>query len=154
MDVVNSVLYFVSKTSKTLFALDLDKGTYSSSSTESGAFDLQPDQLKSIGSSDGPTDQSILYFCEDGGSQCDVHGRNLENGKFFTIIEGTGYSTETTGLAFSPIDAKYMFLAFQGPGVIWKFWRTDGLSFAGTLADIKYPDQESAIDRRLYFPIP
>merc|ERR1712076_557 len=78
----------------------------------------------------------MIYFCEDGGSACDIHGRD-NDGNYFTIVEGTGYSTETTGLAFSP-DSKYMFVAFQSPGVIWQFWRDDGLPFTGPIVDIKY----------------
>merc|ERR1712110_823015 len=77
-----------------------------------------------------------IYFCEDGGSACDIHGRD-NDGNYFTIVEGTGYSTETTGLAFSP-DSKFMFVSFQDPGVIWQFWRDDGLPFTGPIVDIKY----------------
>lgn len=96
-----------------------------------GAFNLQPDQLvRIVGEGD------ILYFCEDGGSACDIHGRD-STGKYFTIVEGVGYSTETTGLAFSP-DGMYMYVAFQGNSNVCSFWRTDGLSFNGTVADTKY----------------
>ena len=105
--------------------MDLDAGTYECSSTVSGAFNNQPDQIKII--LDDP--QGIVYFCEDGGNDCGIHGRDSD-GRFFSIVDGPGYNTETTGLAFSP-DAKYMFVSFQGDGVIWQFWREDGLPFTG-----------------------
>ncbi|KAL7450438.1 hypothetical protein ACHAWC_002356 [Mediolabrus comicus] len=102
-----------------------------SSSTVSGAFDKQPDQIQKI-----VGDTNFLYFCEDGGSSCDIHGRNT-NGDFFTIVRGDGYATETTGLAFSP-DHKFMYVSFQENSNIYAFWRTDGLSFDAVKADIKY----------------
>lgn len=112
IDVVNGILFFVSKQDKTLFELDLDAGTFVRTSTRSGAFNLEPDQLKIIDvGSDGDTN-NLIYFCEDGGRSCDIHGRDMKNGKYFTIVQGTGYNSETTGLAFSP-DAKYMFVSFQ-----------------------------------------
>jgi len=132
IDVVDGILYFVSKTDKKLFTLDLDQMTYNRTSTVSGAFNLQPDQLKTIVSDPN----GILYFCEDGGSGCDLHGRD-NTGKYFTILKGDGYNSETTGLAFCG-NGRYMLLAFQYPGVIWQFWREDGLPFSGSIVDIKY----------------
>lgn len=132
IDVVDGSLFFVSKVDKYLFELDLDAGTFVRTSTVSGAFNLQPDQLKAI-----DPDHGFIFFCEDGGSDCDLHGRNTNTGEYFTLVEGTGYSTETTGLAFCGND-KYMLLSFQGPGVIWQFWRSDGLPFDGSYVDIKY----------------
>lgn len=152
IDVVNGILIFVSKSDKTLFELDLDAGTYTRSSTVSGAFNNQPDQLEILTggdvNGDGLTNDEdiIFYFCEDGGSDCDIHGRSLATNQYFTIVKGTGYGTETTGLAFSP-DAKYMLVSFQGEGVIWQFWRTDGLPFTGQRLDIKYHGESSG--RRL-----
>jgi hypothetical protein len=35
-------------------------------------------------------------------------------------------------------DFKFMFVAFQGPGVIWQFWRQDGRPFSAAPLDIKY----------------
>lgn len=131
IDVFNRSLFFVSKARKTLITLDLAAQTWSSSSTVSGQFDLQPDQIgRIIGDGD------ILYFCEDGGSDCDIHGRD-SSGQYFTIVEGTNFSTETTGLAFSP-DAMYMYVAFQGNSEVFAFWRTDGLPFNGAVAGTKY----------------
>ena len=146
IDVVDGVLFFVSKLDKTLFELDLDAGTFTRTSTVSGAFDLQPDQLKAINNDPSPdsVENNIIYFCEDGGANSDIHGRNTLSGEYFTIVRGDDYATETTGLAFSP-DLKYMFIAFQGPGVIWQFWRDDGLPFNGQIVDIKY---HSEIQRR------
>ena len=124
-------MFFVSKADKELFSLDLATQTWTSSSTRSGQFNLQPDQLgRVIG------DDEILYFCEDGGSDCDIHGRD-SSGQYFTIVEGTGYSTETTGLTFSP-DAKFMYVAFQGASEVFAFWREDGLPFSGSVAGTKY----------------
>ena len=102
------------------------------SSTVGGAFNNQPDQIQSI--TNDPN--QIVYFCEDGGNDCGVHGRNSA-GQFFSILDGIGYNTETTGIAFSP-GAEYMFLSFQSPGVIWQFWRNDGLKFTDQILQIKY----------------
>lgn len=137
IDVVDGILFFVSKIDRTLFELDLDALTFTRTSTVSGAFNLEPDQLKAI--VNDPNE--LVYFCEDGGPACDIHGRNSE-GEYFTIVEGTDYNTETTGLGFSP-DAKYMFVAFQEPGVIWQFWRSDGLPFTGNIVDIKYHAEQA-----------
>jgi sugar lactone lactonase YvrE len=131
IDVINRQLFFVSKVNKELFELDLANMTWIVQSTVSGAFDQQPDQIQKI-----VGDSDFLYFCEDGGSNSDIHGRNKE-GEFFTIVRGDGYSTETTGLAFSP-DGMFMYVAFQSNSNVYAFWRTDGLSFGATKADIKY----------------
>jgi len=131
IDVHDRILNFVSKVEQRLFTLDLGAQTWSDSSTVSGAFDLDPDQLSRIvGEGD------LLYFCEDGGDDCDVHGRD-STGKYFTIVEGRGYATETTGLAFSP-DGRFMYVSFQEDSNVYSFWRTDGLAFNGTVADTKY----------------
>lgn len=138
IDVVNGKLFFVSKADRTLFELDLDAGTFIRTSTVSGSFNLQPDQFKAISPSDP---NNMIYFCEDGGSNCDVHGRNSVTGEYFTIVTGDGYSTETTGLGFSP-DGKYMLISFQEPGVIWQLWREDGLPFDGQIIDVKYHSEQ------------
>jgi len=131
IDCHNRILNFVSKTRKTLFTLDLEMGTYIASSTVSGLFDLQPDQLKrAVG------DGKILYFAEDGGNDCDIHGRD-STGQYFTIVRGDDYPTETTGLAFSP-NGIYFYAAYQTDANIFVFWRTDGLPFNGIVADTKY----------------
>jgi len=131
IDVRDGKVYFVSKALKRLVILDLDALTYEYSSTQSGAFNNQPDQVARILNSD----DDVLYFCEDGGNDCGVHGR-APDGRFFTILEGPGYNTETTGLAFSP-DRKRMFVSFQGSRV-FEITREDGFSFAGGVLDIKY----------------
>jgi len=131
IDVHNRILNFVSKKKKSLFTLDLEAGTWKSTSTVSGAFDLQPDQLGRI------IDDGVLYFCEDGGSGCDVHGRDVKTGQFFTIVTGDGYDTETTGLAFSP-NNMFMYVAFQRDSKLYSFWRDDGLPFNGAVAYTKY----------------
>lgn len=78
----------------------------------------------------------VLYFAEDGGSDCDIHGRD-STGQYFTIVRGDAYNTETTGLAFSP-DSMFMYVAFQGASNVYSFWRTDGLPFDGKVASTKY----------------
>ena len=45
---IGSKLYFVAKTNQQLFILDLDNMTYVESSTVSGAFNRQPDQIQTI----------------------------------------------------------------------------------------------------------
>jgi sugar lactone lactonase YvrE len=131
IDVINRQLFFVSKVKKELFELDLDLMTWIRTSTVSGAFESQPDQIQKV-----VGDSEFLYFCEDGGAFSDIHGRNRD-GKFFTIVRGDGYGTETSGLAFSP-DNRFMYVAFQGNSNVYAFWRTDGLTFNAVKADIKY----------------
>ena len=105
--------------------------TYEASSTVSGAFNRQPDQVKALVDDPmelgTPTEKEIrskrrngfkfltvllldpiyaVYFCEDGGNDCGVHARDSA-GRFFSILDGPGYRTETTGLAFSP-DRRFM----------------------------------------------
>lgn len=121
------------KVDKLLYILDLDTKTFEVSSTQSGAFDSQPDQVaRLVGQED------ILYFCEDGGSDCGVHGRNA-NGKFFTVLQANTAEMhgETTGLAFSP-NKMSMYVSFQKPGKIVEVRRIDGRPFGGQRLDIKY----------------
>lgn len=97
-------LYFVSKTLKQLYDLDLDAGTYRNSTTTHGLFDGAPDQLQRIVSPDGSLESEedeILYFTEEKGKDAGVHGRN-QKGQYFTILESPEYHDEVTGLAFSP----------------------------------------------------
>lgn len=131
IDVHNRILNFVSKTTQKLITLDLASGAYTTSSTDSGALDLQPDQLgRILGDSD------LLYFCEDGGSNCDIHARN-NDGDYFTIVKGDGHASETTGLSFSP-DGMHMYFAVQSGSFIYDVWRTDGKAFNGEVAYTKY----------------
>ena len=138
IDIRQGKLYYTTKAAKYLFIIDLDTGTFSRSSTVSGAFDSQPDQVaRVLDFKSGATD-GILYFCEDGGAQCGVHGRDAQ-GRFFTILQSASstLSGETTGLAFSP-GGIYMYVSFQSPGIIFEISRTDGLPFYGATLDIKY----------------
>ena len=48
---------------------DPDSGVAHLSSTVSGAFNNQPDQIQKLGG-------DLLYFCEDGGRDCGVHARD------------------------------------------------------------------------------
>jgi hypothetical protein len=61
IDIVDSTLYFTSKVLKRLTILDLKKMKYTYSSTVSGAFKEQPDQVERL----VPNKDSVLYFCED-----------------------------------------------------------------------------------------
>ena len=138
IDVRDGKIYFTAKVQKYLYIFDIDNLTYERSSTEQGAFDNQTDQVaRVLDFSNGDTD-GILYFCEDGGDHCGVHGRDSD-GNYFTILdnEGAEFSGETTGLAFSP-DGIFMYVAFQNPGHIFEIRRTDGLPFHGEKLDIKY----------------
>lgn len=135
-------LYFVGKKSKALVVLYTDsqypnRGMAHLSSTESGAFNRQPDQIAALVS-----DQSeLVYFCEDGGDDTGVHARD-DTGKFYSILDGyPAYPSETTGLAFSP-DRKRMYFAFQDVGddvgYVFEVTREDGYKFGGATLDIKY----------------
>lgn len=133
MEIVDGLLYFTIKKAKFLFILDLDKGRYTRHTTKSGAFDTAPDQIRAADNDRN----GVTYFCEEGGRKSGLHGRDDETKKFFSILDGPGYRSETTGIAFSP-DGKFMFLAFQGHGVVWQFWRTDGLAFSDHFVGPKY----------------
>ena len=134
IDIVDNMLYFVSKSNKMLWTLDMDAGTYESSSTISGAFENQPDQIKSITGSNGVL---YMYFTEDGSKANGVHGRDKYH-RSFTILEGRDkYTSETTGLAFSP-DNMHMYVAFQKQGTLFDCSREDGYSFIGRTIDMKY----------------
>jgi len=151
IDIRDGMLYYTTKDQHFLFIIDLSNGTFQRSSTDSGAFDSQPDQVARILTSDGSTDD-ILYFCEDGGDDCGVHGRDSD-GNFFTILQdaGSNFGGETTGLAFSP-DGMFMYVAFQSPGHIFEIRRLDGLPFYGERLDIKYhmaDDNPNPFNRKL-----
>jgi hypothetical protein len=135
-DIRNGKLYVTCKDRKQLFILDLDAKTYSVSSTASGAFDGEPDQVARLlgsGSGDG-----MLYFCEDVKEVAGVHARDAK-GRYFTILQGKRgvIDGETSGLAFSPGN-KYMYVSFQKEGKVFEIRRRDGKPFDGQRLDIKY----------------
>lgn len=85
IDITNGVIYMTAKLPKILMILDLETGIYERYSTESGAFDGQPDQIQRVLGDTAQDD--ILYFCEDDGAANGVHGRD-SSGNFYTILEG------------------------------------------------------------------
>ena len=132
IDSADGKVFFVSKASKRLFILDLEQQTYTNSSTVSGAFHDEPDQVARL----VRNDESILYFCEDGGVKPGVHGRTVD-GAYFTVLEGSLVdSEETTGLGFGGL--YHMYVAFQNAGHIYDCTRDDGRPFNGEVLDIKY----------------
>lgn len=62
IDFHNGRVYFVSKTLKMLYVLDLDRMSYTQSSTVSGTFDAQPDQISFL-VGDDPRRDSFLCKC-------------------------------------------------------------------------------------------
>lgn len=113
VDVAGSNLFFVCKGTRTIFTLDLNGNTYTSSSTSATAlFEGEPDMIRTI-LSDETAAETLLYFTEDNGRRAGVHARN-QAGEMHTILEGF-YSPETTGLAFSP-NGKFMYICFQEDG--------------------------------------
>jgi hypothetical protein len=132
-----NLLYFVTKRLKVLFILDLDRMTYVSHSTNNGLFNGQPDQLvRMFDENSAIENDTLLYFTEDGGRLAGVHARNLD-GKYFSILESTQYTDETTGLSFSP-DAKHLYVAYQDNGMLFDVTRTDGLPFHAKTLNVKY----------------
>jgi len=125
-------VYFVSKTKKRLLILNLAEMTVEFSSTLSGAFNRQPDQIKIIAGDA----RGMVYFCEDGGDDCGVHARDID-GRFYSILDGPDYNTETTGLCFSP-NRKHLYVVFQGGGHLFDITRSDGYAFGAQTLDIKY----------------
>lgn len=123
----NGILKFVSKTQREMFRLDLDKMTYTVTSTSTsglaggGRFEAEPDHL--LATADG-----LLYFTEDGGSTPGVFVYDGSN--YFALLESDYSGDETTGIAFSP-DRKYMFFCIQERGLLFQVSRLDGHSFEG-----------------------
>lgn len=142
MECLDGICYMVTKREMFLFTMNMKDMTFVRTSTVSGAFNNQPDQIRLIAGGD-PND--IVYFCEDGGDDCGVHGRDSE-GHFFSILDGVDYDTETSGLDFTS-DGMMMIVSFQGdPGTIWLFWREDGYPFTGAVLDIKYHEHDHETD--------
>lgn len=134
IDIARGVIYVTAKKPKKLLILDIERGTWKLTSTESGAFDKQPDQVRFILGDNAQED--VLFFCEDGGENSGVHGRDSQ-GNFYNVLNGK-YDTETSGLAFSP-DNTRMYVSYQeNPGLVFEVKRRDGYPFAGTRLDIKY----------------
>jgi len=137
IDFRDGFLYLVSKTTKYLYVFDLDHGTWKKSSTVFGAFNNEPDQVRFI---IGDSGKGQLYFTEDSYSgKCGIHARRAVDGAYLTIVEsdGTKYTSETTGLAFS-VDKTKLYFAFQYEGHLWELSREDGLTFdADTILDIR-----------------
>ena len=120
---------------KLLFILNLDTGAYKLTSTVSGLFEGQPDQVARI--VNNAKSDSTLYFCEDGASMNGVHGRDKTD-QFFTVFESIDHPSETTGLTFSP-DGRHMYVSFQyQPGHIFDITREDGFPLDGPTLDIIY----------------
>ena len=142
-------LVFVSKKQKETFVLNLDDGNFTSSGTERGIFDGEPDQVNYMlkrrsGARRRNGGSPLLVFTEEGGRRNGVHARN-EEGNYLTLVEARDKDMdETTGLTFSP-DLKHMYFAFQDDGYVFDVWRDDGLEFDGDVLDIKwhYSSEES-----------
>lgn len=143
-------LYFVSKKTYLLYTLDLEKNTYTTTSTErnlfgDGTFTDSPDQI--IRGKGG----DVLYFTEDGGKSLGVYAID-KNNKRYAIFEAYSQKyngDETTGLAFSP-DGRRMYACFQDCGCddsdgidftcgcLLEFARLDGKTFDGSTLALKF----------------
>merc|ERR1719469_1144370 len=143
IDIHEGKLYFTAKYYRELIILDLDTEYWTWSSTVSGAFEHQPDQVNRIVQGD-----AILYFCEDGGPYArghhGIHGRDGD-GRFYSILNNREFYSETTGLAFSP-DGIHMYFSQQDPGIIYDIKRVVGMPFNGTHLDILYHDLPSVTE--------
>lgn len=146
---VIGTLYFVSKKEYLMYILDLEKFTYTTTSTKDslfgdGEFTNQPDQI--IRGKGG----EVIYFTEDGGNTVGVYAidKNNERYAIFEAYSSLYDGDETTGLAFSP-DGTKMYACFQdcgcnGAGVdltcgcLLEFARLDGGSFHGSTLSLKF----------------
>lgn len=118
-------LFFTCKLNRELFALHLDHNTYTKSFTTTSDLIGTPDQLRlcALG------DRQMLYFAEDGGG-CGIHARDAD-GLYVAVARGLPtYTSETTGVAFSP-DKRHLYFSVQRPGIIFDVTRMDGYSFSG-----------------------
>lgn len=113
-------LFFITKVKKRMYILDLDAMTYRSVSTRAGQFSGQPDQVESYSGS------TFLIFTEDGSNSAGIHARR--GNRFYTMLESTFFSNETTGIALSP-DKKHLYFAYQDSGVLFDLTRNDGRAF-------------------------
>jgi Bacterial protein of unknown function (DUF839) len=156
IDIRDGMLFMTAKLQKKLFILDLDQETFRETSTVSGAFDGEPDQVaRMIGTAENSS-TAMLYFCEDrtlDQLDCGVHARDSK-GNYYTILQtdtdpntngGVDMTGETSGLAFSP-DNMFMYVSFQTRGKIIEVRRADGLPFDGQRIDIKYHSEESSFE--------
>ena len=137
MEVMGQYLFFVCKKHKHIFELDLDSMTYRRRSTRNGLFDGEPDQVKKFTTEDGP----MLFFTEDGGEKAGIHAMNSSG--IFTLLEGSNYGPETTGICFSP-DGTRMYFAFQEDGFLFEVQRIDGQSFRASTVRVKQHQYESS----------
>jgi hypothetical protein len=132
IDFYGSNLYFVCKKIQFLYILDLDAGTWTRTSTVSGLFSGQPDQIQRLL---GDT-EDLLYFTEEGGRNSGIHARD-SLGRFFTIMESPVHRGETAGLSLSP-DGKFLYVAYQEVGKLYCLWRRDGKPFDALHLDVNF----------------
>jgi hypothetical protein len=132
IDAYGSQLFYVCKSIRQLFVLNLDEGTYYNHTTTNGLFDGKPDQIQRM--LGDPRD--LLYFTEEGGEDAGVHARD-HLGRFYTVFESPVFPDETTGLSFSP-DGRFLYTAYQNSGRLYQIWRTDGFPFHAAHLDVKY----------------
>jgi len=124
----DGILCFVSKELDGFFHLDLDAGTYTFAKV---GFAGQPDQSTTVHQDDG---SKMVYFTEEAHPVLGILGQQVgvwvldEDGKYTSIIFGEDYSSETTGIQFSP-NGMHMYFAYQESGVLFDVQRADGLSF-------------------------
>jgi hypothetical protein len=118
-------LLFVTKSKKLMYILHLDHFTYRRVSTRFGRFNGQPDTLELVGG-------ELLLCTEDGGgSTTGIFAQRANDpNRYYTILESSAYSDETTGLALSP-DKKHLYFAYQDSGVLFDVTRDDGRPFDG-----------------------
>lgn len=123
--IANGNLYFVSKTKKRLFTLDLQKETYTYESTQYKGFNDEPDQIVFLNDN-----EDILYLCEEGGFNAGLFGRKKSTGWYFAIAKGvsTWDGEEVSGVSWSP-DSKHLYFAYLESGVLYDCTRDDGLGF-------------------------
>jgi len=141
IDVFDGYLYFVSKTNKELFTLNLDTFEYNVSSTVSGPFDGQPDQIVRLLPKNDSGEDSHLYFLEEGGpNPAGIYARDRNTDRYYSVVVGGAESrSETTGLAFCD-QGKRMLFAFQEAGIVYEVSREDGQPFHGGTLNIKHHD--------------
>ncbi|GKY90973.1 hypothetical protein MPSEU_000070100 [Mayamaea pseudoterrestris] len=139
IDQIGNRLYFISKTAKKMFTLDLLDGTYTEQPTKIGRFDGQPDQIVRT-AQDNAGD--VFFFTQDADNACGISAKD-DQGTYTLVDTLQTRIDETAGLAFSP-DGRHMYFAMQKAGILYDITRDDGGGFHEQPSQIVYEKRSNS----------